>query len=258
MLPPPDFATAQKAQAALEQNRPHRAGARAQDPADAETNAEAFADIEADCHVHAAALKERGVTPMLVAGAGLVQKRLVALDASAVPVLGGAPVSTTVGAAAALAGSLRDAIYRVLPGPRNAEVRRRFGIHIPFSLRSPTSVRNACKNLSQGKRSAPTSAGAQLMTASDVARLDGFAKSILTETGKAAKVRAAVSSRATDLEIENAALEIFYDRYAAAIGLVLMSDELARLKSLHLVPRRPERRGRGAAPTTTTAPPLKT
>lgn len=51
------------------------------------------------------------------------------------------------------------------------------------------------------------------------------------------QARAQGLSRNTERDILNTALELFYDDFAASIGLVLEEDEVARVRALELVPR---------------------
>jgi hypothetical protein len=58
--------------------------------------------------------------------------------------------------------------------------------------------------------------------------------------------RRAETSQTTTRDILTAAMELFYDRYAATSALVI-GDEVERLEALQLVPRREERRGKSDA-----------
>ena len=91
-------------------------------------------------------------------------------------------------------------------------------------------------DLSEAKRAA------KLITADDEKRLRAMARSITTSAAETKAARAARVARTSQRDILNTALELFYDDFAAGIGLVLEGDELARLQALGLVPRRTERR----------------
>jgi CRISPR-associated endonuclease Cas3-HD len=73
-------------------------------------------------------------------------------------------------------------------------------------------------------------------------QLRAIVKSIESDLVQTKKTRTSSALRTTERNILNTATELFYDDFAATIGVVLEDDEVARLAALELVPRRTDRR----------------
>jgi len=208
----------------------------------AEADTRAYPDIESACRAHAAALKERGVAPALVAGAGRICKRLEAVQRSGRT---SEPASLAVQRTAAWVATLRESLNRLLHGSRNAAARKSFGLSAPLHPIYPSNVLQACQGIIDGEPKARATEAAGLITAADIRELRAQMKVIRAEQEAAVKGRKVEASQTAERDILTAALELFYDKYAAAIGLVLAGEPVARLEALGVVPRREERRGKG-------------
>ena len=240
-MQPLDAATPARSAAALEANaRAAVAGGR-KERADAETNVEAFHAIKTLCVRYSAQLGARGMPVVVTHGAELVCEQL-AVIVEVESLSRGSLASSTSLDDAAFVAKRRDAVIRVAPGPSNSALRAGFGIDKPVRAVQPASLRAAALGLLAGKKAFPRSRAAKLITADDEKRLRAMARSITTSAAETKAARAARVARTSQRDILNTALELFYDDFAAGIGLVLEGDELARLQALGLVPRRTERR----------------
>ena len=114
-------------------------------------------------------------------------------------------------------------------------------------------MRAACLALLAGRRSHPASAAARLITAADVKKAKALVArmgEIKTSHGERRSSEAAV---ARTRDVLHAAVELFYDRFAAAVDVALEDDDAARVALLSLVPRRKERRGQAGKPPVTSS-----
>jgi hypothetical protein len=233
-------ATAEKSAVVQRSNGRSRVAAGLKDRADAETNLEASDGIFEMCREHEAALEQRELTKTAVGGGKLIAAQLSALVQVAALSMTSAVASASLDGAAYVS-KRRDALLRVLPGHANAAVRGQFGLNVPMRSHVAASVRDAASALLAGMKALPTSRAAKVLKP-DEKQLRALAKSLSSSVSAAKKSRAATASRTTERDVLNAALELFFDDYAACIGLVLEGDEVARIAALELIPRRPERR----------------
>jgi hypothetical protein len=242
-------ATPEKAEKIQERNGRAKTATGHKERADAAANVEASDEIFAICDAHQVALGERGTGKNAVGGAKRIAARLaVAVELAALSVVG-ATVTASLDDAA-LVSKRRDAILRILPGHGNAAARAKFGLHVPMRNNLGSSVRTAAQALLAGMRAMPQSRAARLL-GPDERRLAALVKSLAGSAVASKKSRAASASRATERDVLNAALELFYDDFAANIGLVLEDDEVARVAALELIPRRPDQRHVESAPPAT-------
>jgi len=249
-----DLSTAaESAKAQYENGRAASAGGR-KSRVEPEVNIAAFPLVRAAWASHEAACSARGTTKMVVKGAELNLDRLsVIVEVASLSAT--TPRNEQLLAAAARVGKCRDAIYRVLPGPQNAEGRAAFGFGEQVRADDPPTVLRGAQKLLAGKRSMPESRAARLLTADDEKQLKAIVKSIQSTNAQRTQSRKEGSTRSTEKEILNAALELFYDDFAASIGLALQDDDVARIQALELIPRRAERREAGGAPPASSAAP---
>ena len=109
-------------------------------------------------------------------------------------------------------------------------------------------VRSALVALLSGRAAHPSSAAARMITPDDVKK----AKAILARLGEIRSRNGAERSSQAEIarrrDVLHAAVELFYDRFAAAVDLALEDDDAARVALLSLVPRRKERRGQAGKP----------
>ena len=240
-MQPIALATPAKSAAAQEANGRTAVAAGRKERADAETNTQAFKAIKSVCVKFSVGLDARGLPAVVVHGAELLCERLAviveveAMSATAAPTLAALDD-------AAFLSKRRDAILRVAPGPANSGFRAKFGLNQPVRANQPKTLKAAAQRLLAGRKAEPKSRAAQLLTSDDEKRLRAIVKSVNDGAAETKKARTDGLSRTTERNILNAGLELFYDDFAASIGLVLEGDEVARLHALELIPRRPERR----------------
>ena len=242
VLTPADTATPQKAETWLfEAGRSQLAAGRTLRTS-AEADEGAYEEIAALCRANAAGMKKRGVLPNLVAGAGLIAKRLEANDEAPSEA---EPPSLAVARTALLVGVLRTSLNRLLHGTRNADARKLFGLNVPMYPVNAKNVLVACQGIIDGAPKEGSTEAAGYLQPEDVAELKAQMKLIRAEQAKAKLARKAGTRETTERDILTAALELFYDKYAAAIGTVLKGDAVARVSALELIPRREEPRKKG-------------
>jgi hypothetical protein len=217
--------------------------------ADAKANAEAFKAVKAYCVKYASELTARGLPAVAVHGAELNCDQLAIIVE--VEALSATPIASTKTLdQAAFVSKRRDGINRLAPGAPNAPFRAKFGLDEPIRVNQPSTVMVAAQRMLAGKKAMPESRAAQLITAEDEKHLRAIVKSIDSDLVQTKKTRKSSAQRTTERNILNTATELFYDDFAATIGVVLEDDEVARIAALELVPRRAETR----AATDTTAP----
>jgi hypothetical protein len=238
---PTDAPTAAKSAAAQEANARSRLANGHTQRATPEMNLEAFGPVHSVCTSNALALEERGLAKTAVQGAAQIHERLgVLIEVAALSVVAVASASRLDDAA--FLSKRRDAILRVAPGIHNTAFRSKFGLNEPVRANLPATLKQAARMLLAGKKAMPESRAAKLITLNDEKRLRAIVQSIqATETAQK-KAKQSGTARITERDILNCALEMFFDDFAASIGLVLENDEVARLQALELVPRRTERR----------------
>ena len=179
------------------------------------------------------------------------------LISSAAEVMGAqAPDELVVAAGARFAGARRKAIARVAKGSRHRALRHAFGISMTMRPASLDEVRAACLALLSGRAAHPGSPAARLLTAADVKR----AKALVAQMGQIKSRHGA--RRSSDAEVArsrdvlHAALELFYDRFGAAVDLAFEDDDAARVAMLSLIPRRKDRRAAAVKPPVPAAEPV--
>jgi hypothetical protein len=210
----------------------------------AEEDLAAFEVIHEVIEAHREAFEQRLVKPVLVAGVERLAKRLEAALEVGAPVDEDEPSSRVTRALGERLVPHRAAILRLWPGSRFAAMRARFGLNEPLNVRSARSVARAARALLAGRRSEHTTAAAQLVTDEEAAAIRQGLAEIRRELGQAAGRRQAARTTAVQRELLATALELFYDRYAAAVNLVFVGSELERVRALSLIPRRKDRRGK--------------
>jgi len=138
------------------------------------------------------------------------------------------PDELAVAAAARFAGARRKAIARIAKGEKNKALRHAFGMHVAMSRSSLDEVRAACLALIAGRRSHPASAAARLITAADVKK----AKALVARMGEIksshGERRSSEAAVARTRDVLHAAVELFYDRFAAAVQLAFEDDGAKR------------------------------
>jgi hypothetical protein len=208
-----------------------------------EVNVSAYKPIHALYLKYATLFDERGMPKVVLQGAEQVCDQLsvsIEVDALSPRSAAGSEWIDELG----FVHKLRESIGRLHPGPsaESTAMRAKFGIHEPVRPGQPESLAAGAKALLLGKKSAPQSRAAKLMTSSDEKRLRAIVQAVPKAAAEQRKVRADSVSRTTQRDILNAALELFYDDFAATAGMVLGDDEVARVQALQLIPRRPEQR----------------
>ena len=198
------------------------------------------------CHKYARELAARMLTPALVAGIQPVAKQLddIVSMAHLPEEHDGAaePEQLVVAAAYKFAGVRRKAIARMAKGAKNLALRHSFGMHVPMRTGEIEDVRAACLALIAGRADHPGTTVAKMITADDVTKAKEFVARMndIQSRNGAAKSSEAETARTRD--VLHAAVELFYDRFGAAVNLALEDDDATRVALLSLIPRRKEAR----------------
>jgi hypothetical protein len=223
---------------------------------DADVDLAAFPSIYKACKEHQKPIGERTLTSVLVAGVEPVVKQLeeiVLMSGAAEELEAPQNVAELVLAEGAKYGmTRRKAIGRLHKGARNRALRHAFGLSRPLIVTSVDSVRDVVLGLLAGRAEYPGSAGARVITAADVKRgkqLVGRLNDLKSQQG-AQKSTTAEAARNRD--VLHAALELFYDRFGAAVDLAFENDDELRVSLLSMIPRRKERRAAAKAPVSVT------
>jgi hypothetical protein len=204
---------------------------------------------------HGRVLAERMLTPAMVAGIEPVAKQLEEivsfagageeLDAQT------SPDEIVVAAAAKFAGSRRKAIARLAKGAKNATLRHAFGINTPMARNNLTEVRNACLALLSGRSSHPGSPAARMITVADVKKAKAYVAQMGEIQIRQGARRSSTAETARLRDVLHAAVELFYDRFGAAVDVAFEDDDATRVALLSLIPRRKEQRKVAAKPPAT-------
>jgi hypothetical protein len=217
----------------------------------------AFGPIHDAAQKNGRVMAERQLPAVLVAGIEPVAGRLKEIisfgRASEEAGEPGSPAEIVVAAAAKFAAARREAIGRVAKGPKNRGLRHAFGISRVMRVISVDEVRNACVALLVGRDSHPGTSAARLITAADVRKAKAFVVQLEDVKSRSGARRSSEAELARERDVLHAAVELFYDRFAAAVCLAFEDDDAARVALLSLVPRRKERRTAAAAPTAISA-----
>jgi hypothetical protein len=137
------------------------------------------------------------------------------------------------------ATKMRKAITRVAKGHANVEVRRAFGIHLGLKRDDPKSIVRAINGLVGGRKSRHAGVIARrYVTDADAKEAAALVKRVTAVYGGDLSARKAEQRQNPRIAILHAALEIFFDRYAAAAQMVYKNDEAQMIDALALVPKR--------------------
>ena len=211
--------------------------------------------VAAACKEHPRALAQRTLTEVLVAGIAPVAKQLddiVSMSNAAEPLdQPEEPTELVVAAAAKFAGARRKAIARIAKGSRNRTLRHAFGISRPMSVKSVEEVRRACLALLEGRASHAGSAAARMITQEDVKKARDFVARLGEIKSRSGALRSSDAEQARTRDVLHAALELFYDRFGAAVDLAFEDDDGARVAMLSLIPRRKDKRAQQPKPPAT-------
>jgi len=206
----------------------------------------AFKAVWRAAHEHGRALAERHQAPMLVAGIEPIAARLGDIVSLAgvgeVPGVGQSPVEIVVAAGARFASARRRAIGRIAKGGKNRSLRHAFGVSLPLHPTNVDEVRNACLRLLAGRAEHPGTLAARMITPGDVKKARAFVAQLENIKEEAGARKSSDAQMARERDVLHAALELFYDRFAAAADLAFEDDDGRRVALLSLVPRRKERR----------------
>jgi hypothetical protein len=152
------------------------------------------------------------------------------------------PDEIVVAAAARFAGARRRAIGRIAKGPKNLALRHAFGISLVMRPTSEEEVRRACLALLSGRADHPNTPAARLINPADVKKAKALVAQLDEIKGRAGARKSSDAETARTRDVLHAALELFYDRFGAAVDLAFEEDDALRVSLLGLIPRRRERR----------------
>lgn len=212
------------------------------------------------CAKYGREFAERNLPPVLVAGIQPIAKELddiVSLKhAPEQQVAEVEPEQLVLAEAYKFAGLRRKSVARVARGEKNMTLRHAFGTHAPMRPGSLEEVHAACLALISGRAAHPNSAAAKLITVGDVKK----AKELVARMNEIRSQQGAQKSTSGEVarrrDVLHAALELFYDRFAAAVNLALENDDATRIALLQLIPRRKETRKAAQKPPVQAALPL--
>ena len=205
----------------------------------------AFPAIDEAAQKHGRELAERMLTPALVAGARLIARQLgeiVSLSTVEEQALPASPGEITVARAAKFAMSRRRAIARLCRGEQNRALRHSFGISRPMKNTSLEEVRRSVVALLAGREAHPGSPAARMITPGDVQMAKELVAELTALKSRAGERKAGSMETARTREVLHAALELYYDRFAAAVDVAFEGDDGVRVALLSLVPRRKDQR----------------
>jgi hypothetical protein len=212
----------------------------------------AVADVAAFPALHAKALEygrqlaERQLPATFTAGiAPLVSQlnRIVSMDGS--PDDLGAPGSAddvVMGDAFKFVSVRRRAVGRIAKGSRNRALRHAFGVSQATRPGSADEVRSAVVALLTGRASHPNTPAARMITAADAKKAKAFIAQLEDIKSRMGARRTGQAETVRVRDVLHAALELYYDRFAAAVELAFEGDDATRVALLSLVPRRREQR----------------
>jgi hypothetical protein len=212
---------------------------------DAEDDLVASPLIQAACVEHGRRLAERTLTQMLVAGAAMVAKELEAIvthSAADAEDDGEMPAELVVAAAAKFASVRRKAIARMSKGEKNRMLRHSFGISVPMNHGNLGEVRAGMVALLAGRAKHPGSPAARIITDGDVEKGRTLVQQLSEIQSRQGAQRSSAADTARQRDVLHCALEIFYDRFGAAVDVALEDDDATRVALLSLIPRRRDRR----------------
>src|SRR5258708_22305201 len=117
------------------------------------------------------------------------------------------------------AGLRRKAVARVARGERHLALRHAFGMVAPMRPSSLDEVHAACLALISGRSAHPNTPAARMLTAGDVKKAKELVEGMNEISSRQGAQRSCSAGVARRRDVLHAAVELFYDRFAAAVNL---------------------------------------
>jgi hypothetical protein len=140
----------------------------------------------------------------------------------------------------------RDSIRRKTVMPRDAALRRRFGLDVECSVHAAESIAAAIRAFLAGAAQERELLHRACILPDKLARLGASLAALEAQAARALPTPADARAALHDLAVAHEALEEFYSDFAVAVNAAFEEDEEARIAGLKLVPRERDRRPGGA------------
>src|SRR5437762_8230141 len=110
-------------------------------------------------------------------------------------------------------------------GGKNRALRHAFGISRPMKIVNAEEVRRGVLALLSGRAAHPKSLAARMITPADVKAAKGFVAQLDEMKSREGARRTTSAETARTRDVLHAAVEVFYDRFAATVDVAFEGDD---------------------------------